>query len=222
MRHENDDAAARPTPSRLSMNQSAGARSNGLRWHLREATAGLHDQADALGGAYDLRSRAGYAAFLSAHARALPGLEAAVAEALPPGAMPDWPRRRRAASLLTDLARLELPVPHALPVAPLGSAAAAWGMAYVLEGSRLGNAMLLKAVRTSPTLAEAGADAYLSHRPDSEGWPGFVARLEQALPDPAFWPQAGQGARAAFHVFLDALRSGRAPISDRAEYATHE
>ncbi|MXP65662.1 heme oxygenase [Roseomonas sp. M0104] len=191
---------------------SSTARKAGLRWHLRAATQDRHAEADRLGAGFDLRSPAGYRDFLCAHARALPALEAACEAAGLERLLPDWPRRRRREALAADLARLgATPPPPAHLVLP--SAAAALGAAYVLEGSRLGNAMLLRIVRAALPLADGAPIAYLSHSPGAEGWPGFIARLELALPDPAQWADATTGARLAFDCFLAAMRRERtAPL----------
>ncbi|KAA2213131.1 biliverdin-producing heme oxygenase [Teichococcus oryzae] len=190
-----------------------GSRRSGPRWHLREATAALHAEADRLGGAHDLSTLPGYARFLGVHARALPGLEAALDAAGLAAMLPDWPRRRRAAALQADLTRLGEPVPAPLPVPPIAPGAAALGAAYVLEGSRLGNTMLLRQAQAGPALAECGAFAYLSHQPGPAGWAGFLALLDQELPDPGSWAAAADGARLAFQVFLDALRTGVTPAA---------
>lgn len=185
------------------------ARRAGARWHLRAATQDLHDEADQLGQGFDLRSGAGYRRFLTAHARAVPGLEAACDAAGLEQLVPDWPQRRRAAALAADLDCLGTPQPPAGPVPVPAGATAALGVAYVLEGSRLGNAMLLRVARGTSTLAHNGATSYLSHGAGVEGWPGFLARLEQALPDPAGWAEAAVGARLAFECFLAAMRRER-------------
>ncbi|WP_159998831.1 biliverdin-producing heme oxygenase [Roseomonas sp. 18066] len=179
-------------------------RKTGLRWSLRAATGPLHAEADALGSAHALGTRDGHAAFLRAHARALPGLEAAVGAALAQEAWLGWDARRRLPALLADLAVLGTAAPDPLPVVwPAGDRrAVALGAAYVLEGSRLGNAMLRRG------LPEGAPAAYLAHQPaGGAGWPGFLAGLEAALPDPAGWPAAEAGARLAFSTFLAALRT---------------
>ncbi|ONG55704.1 hypothetical protein BKE38_08900 [Pseudoroseomonas deserti] len=177
----------------------------GLRWRLRAATGPLHAEADALGSAHDLGAPAGHAAFLRAHARALPGLEAAIGAALGDAAWLRWQERRRLPALQADLAALGEPAPAPLPATLPGAdaEAEALGAAYVLEGSRLGNAMLRRG------LPETAPAAYLAHQPGAEagGWPGFLAGLEAALPDQARWPAAEAGARTAFETFLAALRT---------------
>lgn len=180
------------------------SRRTGLRWHLRRETNSLHEAADALGGAHDLGTLAGYRGFLRAHARALPALEAACDAAGLATLLPDWPRRRRAAALAADLAALRVAPPPSPPLAFAGLEEAL-GAAYVLEGSRLGNALLLRGVVTEAR----GAVAYLSHDPGAGGWPAFLGLLEKALPGPENWPQAARGARLAFEHFLAALRRER-------------
>lgn len=107
---------------------------------LRRVTAASHDAVDAAFGAHDLSDRAAYRAFLRAHARALPAAEAAMAalpfaRTLPP----------RTPLIAADLATLGDPLPDALHFA-VSNDAARWGVLYVVEGSRLGGAMLSKRV----------------------------------------------------------------------------
>jgi heme oxygenase len=192
-------------------------RRSGVRWHLRQATEALHAEADRLGSSHCLSSRAGYAGFLRVHARAVPALEAALDAAGLEAMLPDWPRRRRAAALRADLAVLREAVPAPLAVPEIRTGATAMGAAYVLEGSRLGNAMLLRAAQAAPALANSGAFTYLSHQPGPAGWAGFLARLDQALPDPADWKVAAAGALTAFETFLVALRAGAALAAEPLE-----
>ena len=104
------------------------------------ATRDAHDAVDAAFGGFDLAGPADYRAFLTAHARALPAAEArmrslAFARTLSP----------RTPLLAADLATLGEAMPAALPLAE-GDDAAAWGTLYVVEGSRLGGAMLARGV----------------------------------------------------------------------------
>jgi heme oxygenase len=191
-------------PREAAASQPA-ARRGGVRWHLREATADLHEVADTLGSDFDLGTTGDYARFLRAHARALLPLEAALAEAGIEDFLPDWPLRRRGAALRADLAALGEAVPQA-PRLSLHTAAAALGAAYVLEGSRMGNGLLLRRIRDGGLPA-----AYLAHAGAPGGWPGFLAQLESALRMPALWQAAAEGARAAFTLFLAALRQEAGP-----------
>lgn len=107
---------------------------------LRARTAARHDEVDAAYAAFALDDASGYRAFLLAHARALPAAEAALAST---PQLPEW--RPRTPLLADDLATLGLPLPPPLPFAVTG-AAFAWGVLYVVEGSRLGGAMLARQV----------------------------------------------------------------------------
>jgi heme oxygenase len=102
--------------------------------------------------------------------------------------------------LLDDLSTLGLTMPPPLPVATPESEAAAFGMLYVVEGSRLGGAMLAR--RVPPTLPRA----YLSaiHLPGA--WRAFGELLDQeARAGGARWvEQAIIAAEATFDLFAAA------------------
>jgi heme oxygenase len=173
----------------------------GIRWHLRDATRARHEAVDTLGGGFPLNTPRGYGRFLRAHARALPAVERRLEAAGIATLLPDWPARARRHALLSDLAALDLDAPPALPFALPDCPAAALGAAYVLEGSRFGNGMLLRQV------GRQRATAYLSHK---ASWPDFLARLEARLAEPALWPAAVAGADAAFACFHAALAAEEA------------
>lgn len=107
---------------------------------LRQATGAAHERVDAAFSTLGLADRAHYAAFLRAHARALPAAERVMA------AVPLAREIAFRTPLLTaDLADLDVapPAPLAFDVA---GEARAWGVLYVVEGSRLGGAMLARMV----------------------------------------------------------------------------
>lgn len=160
-----------------------------VRLALREATAENHRRVDDAFGRFDLGSAGAYGDFLEAHARALPAVESAVAAAAP------WADfRPRAGCLLADIAKLGRAAPASPALAP-PSAAAAWGMAYVLEGSKLGGAVLAGRVAAGlPT-------TYL--RGEGPGWRSFQDALEAAGSgqDETWLEEAKAGARAAFALF---------------------
>jgi heme oxygenase len=193
--------------------QSDSKQQDGIRWHLRQATATRHEAVDALGGGYRLDSPAGYRRFLRAHARALPAVEQALEAAGIAALLPDWAGRARRHALMADLAQLEVAPPPALPFAPPAGPAAALGAAYVLEGSRFGNGMLLRQVQAADP---AAATAYLGHK---ASWPAFLARLEQQLADRALWPAATEGALSAFACFHAALAAERTAAAAAAQAA---
>ena len=88
-----------------------------------------------------------------------------------------------------------------------GSDAFCWGMAYVLEGSRLGGQVLYRRLRLP--LAPHRL-RYLGERADGGGaWPRTLAALRRHLATPAACAAGCRGAVAAFDVLLP--RFGLAP-----------
>ena len=162
---------------------------------LREATAAKHATVDAAFGSYDLADRIAYGRFLTAHARALPAVEAALrGNAALPAFGP------RTALLRADLAALGLAMPEPLPAPEPASDAAAFGALYVTEGSRLGGAMLARAV--SPDLPRA----YLSAIHPSGTWRAFGELLDaRADAGGAAWlGEAITAAEATFELYAQA------------------
>ena len=146
------------------------------RMTLRHATVSCHDAVDAAFARYDLTDPASYGDFLAAHARVLPAVEAALTSA---DALPHL--RPRAPALTDDLAALGRAYPVAERVRPPADDAEAFGMAYVIEGSRLGGGMLARQVGVGlPT-------AYLSavHLPGE--WRAFGDALDAAAGDDEAW-----------------------------------
>jgi heme oxygenase (biliverdin-IX-beta and delta-forming) len=145
-----------------------------LRSALRAQTADYHAEVDALFGKFSLSISSDYEAFLRAHARAVPAVENALEQAGIAGLLPDWPERRRTALLLADMAELgELPPPP-LAQPELASEAALWGAVYVMEGSKLGGAMLAKAVPAHLP------SRYLSPQGPKGSMRAFMERLDAA------------------------------------------
>ncbi len=162
---------------------------------LRAATGIAHERLDARFGVFDLADTRDYGRFLQAHAAALMPVEAALDTAGMAALLDDWPARRRAALIAADLAALGLAMPAPVPVAPLANMAAAWGAAYVVEGSRLGGAMLARRV------ADDAPRAYLATPLPKGAWRLFLGRLDAALDADAARATAIRGALATFAVF---------------------
>lgn len=171
---------------------------------LRSATDTAHAALDGALSTLDLSDPQGYAAFLAVHAAAQPPLEAALtggaAEAVSP----------RAALLADDLAGLGAPLPPPLPCAPLGREAS-WGVAYVLEGARLGARLLAARAARAPDPRIAANRRYLS-APRRMGWAPFLAGLEAGLTTPAARDIAARAALGAFVAFQRAYNALGCPV----------
>jgi heme oxygenase (biliverdin-IX-beta and delta-forming) len=165
---------------------------------LRAATRAAHDRVDAAFSRWDLGKRADYVAFLTAQARAFLPIEQAVGEAAVAAGIADWPVRARARLLVDDLADLGCAVPPADPI-DLPTPAEALGAAYVLEGSRLGGAMLVKSV--APGLPTR----FLSPPATPGHWRAFQALLDRRLVSADDCTRAVAGAQMAFDRFAGAV-----------------
>lgn len=169
-----------------------------LRSKLRSETGSLHARVDALFGRFDLSGAAGYGAFLSAHARAVPVIENALRSGGVTGLLADWPSRERSAYLADDLRRMGLADPEPLTAPVFEGTGALLGAAYVMEGSRMGAAVLARAV--PPELPKA----YLQNQAPKGSLKAFMDLLEQAPVE--FSAQAGEAARAVFLAFETAAQ----------------
>jgi heme oxygenase len=145
-----------------------------LRNALRTGTSDCHVVVDDLFGRFDLSDRGRYSAFLLAHARVIPAVEHALARSDIASLLPDWADRRRSDMLTADLSALGLVSRPPLGVADFSSQDELWGAAYVLEGSKLGGAILARLVPdTLPS-------AYLSHQGPKGAMKAFMERLGDA------------------------------------------
>lgn len=180
-----------------------GARGSGRdrTFHLlmRDATRTDHDEVDRLFGTLGFANAEAYGHFLTAHARALLPIEAWFH-----GAPADIAGRvDRGAALRADIAALDLPLPAPEPLDWSHDSATLRGVAYVLEGSRLGGAMLARQVPEGLPRAYLGA----VHAPG--GWRNFLDAMETeaASMNSAWRERALEGARRAFATFARAARS---------------
>ena len=199
-----DGAIARnAVPPAGSLSQSRDETPRSQRRRLKEATDAAHRRLDAALSRFDLADAGDYGRFLAVHALALPCLEEALAQGGFDLACPGWSGGRRGAALLADLAGLGRE-PGACPTAPAVRGAEAWGVAYVLEGSRLGGKVLARRVTRGGGPA-ARANARFLNAPAALPWSRFVERMERALPSPADGDAAIRGALMAFATFEEAV-----------------
>ncbi len=176
-----------------------------LRAFLRDGTSEQHRSLDdAVNARGYLRTHGGYQNFL---ARSL-AFQSAAEEVLQRldvvSLIPDWPQRRRAPLLAADLATLSGPPPDPRLqsaarqlLAPCSRAAHAWGIAYVLEGSTLGAAFVLKEVAKIGVTATQGG-SFLASGKSGPGWPAFLAQLDTQVFTKAERADVLDSARRAF------------------------
>ena len=173
-----------------------------LRSLLRDATAADHAQLDATLGALDLGTVAEYRRFLEINAAALLPLERSLESAGVRDILMDWDDRSRTAAIMADLARLGGKYGR-LDAPELTDRAAVLGTLYVLEGSRLGAAYLLRAVKQCSDPLVSRTTAFLGHGAGRQFWPGYLAALERHA-DELAEDDVIRSARAAFDLFAHA------------------
>ena len=165
---------------------------------LRAGTAADHERLDTLFGDFRLDDPNDYRAFLKAHAMALTAAEQALDAAGFADRLADWPRRKRGEAIAADLAAIGEPAPAPLPAPALDTPAAQWGAAYVIEGSRLGGALLARSV------PDDQPKSYLGSAQPPGSWRKFLENIDKALTLPQDIADATESARAMFGLFEQA------------------
>lgn len=169
-----------------------------VRLSLRAATAQAHERLDACARRVNLADRESYGRFLQAQSGPIMALETALQDFGVARLLPDWPLRTRTSALHHDLEYLTLR-PESRPAIRLASAVQAFGVLYVLEGSRLGARFLLQQIlAAAPDLKPA--TRFLSHGNDHRLWTTFLQILEAKVGVSDF-EECVQGARDAFALF---------------------
>ncbi|MEG3125616.1 biliverdin-producing heme oxygenase [Sphingomonas sp. GB1N7] len=175
---------------------------SGAREALRRETRDCHDRVDAVYSTFRLDTREGYGAFLAAQAAAHIPCEAALDHAQAERIVPDWPMRRRAALLMQDLAGIGFPA-SAFRIEPqFETEPAVLGAIYVLEGSRLGGAMLVRSVPTDLPHRFLGASV-------PGAWRNLMQFIDARLRSDAEIGEAVAAARTVFGLFE---RAGQASM----------
>ncbi|MFS8145075.1 biliverdin-producing heme oxygenase [Rhizobium sp. BR 249] len=166
-----------------------------LRSVLRAQTADCHAEVDKLFGTFDLSIPGQYRTFLRAHARVVPAAENALEDAGIIRLLPDWPERKRTQLLFADIHELGDRLPELLPPPALHGEAALWGALYVLEGSKLGGAVLTRSV------PDHLPSRYLTPQAPKGAMRTFMDRLDASGVDDS---AAISAARGIFDLFLKA------------------
>lgn len=167
---------------------------NDIRTALRAATADHHQRVDSIFSAMNLAEDGDYRRFLSAQAAAHIPVERALDRGGAAEVLHDWADRRRAHLLLDDLAAMGVAEPATGTEPEFVGEAAILGAVYVLEGSRLGGAMLRKSVPSRFPASFLGAN-------DSRAWRGLLELLGTRLRDKGEIQIAINAARAVFGQF---------------------
>ena len=163
---------------------------------LRQSTAAEHGRVDALFSRFDLGEREGYVRFLQAQAAAFIPMEDAIDLANAAAMLPDWPGRRRAHLLRADLSDLSVTPPEPFAAIRLSTCKASLlGAIYVLEGSRLGGALLKRGV------ADGLPQRFLDARQDAGSWRTLLKSLDEFLIRPNEFAAAVAAARDVFACF---------------------
>jgi heme oxygenase len=135
--------------------------------------------------------------------RLVPALERAGAEHLCPG----WEGRSRLAALEEDLTVLGTR-PHRFPAYPpsFTTEPEIWGALYALEGSRLGNRIILRRVMECGSEDERLATQFLAERlEDRTAWDEFVAQLDGLHYGGEAFELAVLGAERVFETYLNSV-----------------
>nr|WP_321986283.1 biliverdin-producing heme oxygenase [uncultured Lichenicoccus sp.] len=179
---------------------------NELRAVLRQGTQAAHQRLDARMSTLPLDERPSYGRFLHAQAAALVPLEIALEQAGVVYLLPDWTWRTRRAALLADIRQLEgeeppLADPEEQAVDWIDSPAAMLGATYVLEGSRLGGALLRKQVMAAEDPVIRLASRFLNHGNGENLWLSFNDTLKEAKLDEAERTEMVNSAIRSFALF---------------------
>jgi heme oxygenase len=159
---------------------------NALHQHLKLATAAAHSSLEcvlAKRGYFDGREQ--YIQYLQRFLAFQDEAERALNIAMTAEAVPDWPQRQRAHLARADLATLGAPErvsPHPSGRLPtITSREHVIGMVYVLEGSTLGGAWLLRQLAPLGITAAHGGSYLASYGSDrGKMWQRFLFTLEEA------------------------------------------
>lgn len=193
---------ALPTPPHIAPKRFTG-HSPTLRSLLKAATAADHAKLDAMLGVFDLSTLDGYRRFLEINAAALLPLEEALVTAGVRKLLPDWDRRTRSRAILADLTAVGGSA-QPLDPPPITDHAAMLGTLYVLEGSRLGAAYLLKRIGHGADARFRAARTFLGHGTGQHLWSSFLALLESHVTEIADDEDVVMAAGRAFALFTKA------------------
>ena len=177
-----------------------------LRQRLRADTAQSHDALDLMLSRFDLRRADDLARFLAAqHAGFAAMVEAGVEAA-----------KDLVARIESDLATLGA---EALAAPPLDRRPHALAADYLLEGSRLGTAVLRRRWAGGSCPRALGASAYFGPAPDTTGWKRVAAHLDSVQANGKDADAVTRDASMLFALFHKCATLAATPI--KTEPASH-
>jgi heme oxygenase len=162
---------------------------------LRAATAEDHERVDRLFSAFYLGRKDDYRRFLLAQAAAFLPVEAELDRGGAAAIVADWESRRRGDLLRADLQELGAEAPDPIAAPPLPDAAARLGALYVLEGSRLGGAVLKR------SLSGSVPRRFLTAAQHPGSWRKLLENLDMFLYRSDYLEAAAGTARRVFQNF---------------------
>ena len=166
---------------------------------LRSGTHHLHKLVDSRFDLNTLSSAAAYSAFLLAN-WPFASIEAALGSARVHQALPDWNKRRRSKALADDLGQFGISPPSVRPLAIAADLGSLLGWSCVLEGSRLGVAMILRAIDRPGQQVGPGTQ-FLRHGDGEQLWQSYKEALSEIDGDPSAIANACADANLVFAAF---------------------
>ena len=167
---------------------------------LRSSTRDLHNLAESRFDLTSMSSAAAYSAFLLAN-WPFASIEAALESAGIHRVLPDWDKRRRRQVLADDLRQCGISPPSIDRLEIRSDHGTLLGWSYVLEGSRLGAAMILRAI-DGPGEQVARGTQFLRHCAGKHLWQSYKIALSEIDGDPPAIASACAGAALAFRCYL--------------------
>lgn len=181
-----------------------------MRHILRERLAPQHATLDQAISARCFAADIDLPALLSIHATALPGLAAALEGRNISALYCGWDGETRLDLLRQDLSALGCPWPEPIGFQALQSDSHAAGLLYALEGSSLGNQILMRRIRTGGDTRHQQALRYLGHGGATSAWPRYIQWLDARSPE--LNPDAVvDGAAQAFAHYAASVQAHSAP-----------
>jgi heme oxygenase len=117
--------------------------------------------------------------------------------------LPDWDKRRRRDALARDLGEFGIPSPPIAPLAIGADLGTLLGWSYVIEGSRLGAGLILRAITRRGEQVARGR-LFLRRGADENLWSTFKVALSRIDEDSFATSSACAAAICAFDYFLAA------------------